>query len=341
MSAKKLGKRTYFFTNPPSVLASACTGGKKESEGPLRAEFDILNDDSLFGKSSWEKAESEMQRLTLERALIKAERSPAAVDFLFAGDLQSQCTASTFGNCEAGIPFFGLYGACSAMSESLALAAMSIDGGFADSAAAITSSHFCSAERQFRFPLEYGGQRAPTSQWTVTGSGAVVLGQKTMPPYVTGFTSGKLIDAGIKDAANMGAAMAPAAVDTLLAHFEDTGRTPDYYDLIVTGDLGKLGSEIVTDMLLAAGHNATAVYNDCGLLVFDLEEQDVLSGGSGCGCSAVVLAGYLLNKLRRGEINRLLFAATGAMLSAVSTQQGESIPSICYAVSIENTIPKR
>ena len=339
MSAKKLGKRTYQFASPPSVLGNACLGGKKESEGPLRLEFDILNDDSLFGKDSWEKAESEMQRLTLERALIKAQLSPASVDFLFAGDLLSQCTASTFGNCEAGIPFFGLYGACSAMSEGLSLAAMSIDGGFADAAAAITSSHFCSAERQFRFPLEYGGQRAPTSQWTVTGSGAVVLGKNAAPPYVTGFTSGKLIDAGIKDAANMGAAMAPAAVDTLFAHFEDTGRNPDYYDLIVTGDLGALGAEIVRDMM-SAGYELGNAYTDCGLLVFDLETQDVQSGGSGCGCSAVVLSGYILNKLRRGELNRVLFAATGAMLSAVSTQQGESIPSICYAVSIENTLPE-
>ena len=337
MNKKRHGTRTYMFSNPPSILASACTGGKKESEGPLRADFDILHDDSFFGKDSWEKAESEMQRLTLERALAKAELPPAAIDFIFAGDLLSQSTASTFGNRESNVPFFGVYGACSAMSETIALAGMSIDGGFANAAAAITSSHFCSAERLFRFPLEYGGQRAPTSQWTVTGAGALVLGKSATPPYVTGFTAGMLIDAGIKDSSNMGAAMAPAAIDTLLAHFNDTGRCPAYYDLIVTGDLGALGAEIVRDMLSKEGYPTDGVYTDCGLLVYDLAEQDVQSGASGCGCSAVVLAGHILNKLRSRTLNRVLFAATGAMLSTVSAQQGESIPSVCYAVSIENT----
>ena len=341
MSAKKLGKRSYMFSDPPSILSSACIGGKKESEGPLRAEFDILNDNGFFGKDSWEKAESEMQRLTLSKALEKSPLPSAAVDFVFAGDLLSQCTASTFGNLESGIPFFGLYGACSAMSEGLALAGMSIDGGFAATAAALTSSHFCSAERQFRFPLEYGGQRAPTSQWTVTGAGALVLGRSATPPYVTGFTAGKLVDSGIKDSSNMGAAMAPAAVDTLLAHFKDTGRTPAYYNLIVTGDLGLLGTEIVRDMLAKEGYTTGDTYTDCGLMVFDLNKQEVQSGASGCGCSAVVLAGHILNRLRERSLNRVLFAATGAMLSTVSTQQGESIPSICYAVSIENTKPRR
>ncbi|NLB29476.1 MAG: stage V sporulation protein AD [Clostridiales bacterium] len=326
MDTKKIGSRTYRFSSPPSILAYACTGGKKEAEGPLRSEFDMLRDDSCFGQNSWEKAESEMQRLTLRRALAKAELAPAEIDFVFAGDLLSQCIASTFGNRETNIPFFGVYGACSTMAESIVLAGMSIDGGYARTAVAMTSSHFCSAERQFRFPLEYGGQRAPTAQWTVTGAGALVLGESAKPPYATAFTAGTIVDAGIKDAGNMGAAMAPAAYDTLLHHFKDTGRKPRYYDLIATGALGKLGAELLSDMLSKDGYAMGDVYTDCGLLIYDLVEQDVQSGASGCGCSAAVLEGHKLNKMRVGKLNRVLCAATGAMLATVSTQQGENIP---------------
>lgn len=340
MGTKKIGERTYMFSNPPSIISSACVGGKKEGEGPLKSDFDDLCDDAFFGTDSWEKAESELQRRTLAKALEKAELWPGAIDFVFAGDLLNQCIASSFGSRGSNIPFFGIYGACSTMSEGLALGGMSIDGGFADNIAAMTSSHFCSAERQFRFPLEYGGQRTPTAQWTVTGSGAVILGSSASPPYVTGFTAGKIVDAGIKDSTNMGAAMAPSAYDTLIAHFSDTGRKPDYYDLIVTGDLGALGADILRDLLKKAGYITDKVYNDCGLMIYDLEAQDVKAGASGCGCSAVVLAGHILNRMCAGDLKRVLFAATGAMLSTVSSQQGESIPSICYAVSIENELPQ-
>ncbi|MDR0446543.1 MAG: stage V sporulation protein AD [Oscillospiraceae bacterium] len=352
MINKKLGERTFAFLSPPSVLASACVGGKKEGEGPLRGEFDILNEDSFFGMETWEKAESEMQRLALSEALKKADM--ASPDFVFAGDLLNQCVGSAFGLRGSGIPFFGVYGACSTMAESLILASMAVDGGFASNAAAMTSSHFCGAERQFRFPLEYGGQRTPTAQWTVTGAGAVIVGESAAPPYITRFTSGRIVDAGIRDANNMGAAMAPAAYDTLSAHFNDTGRAPDYYDLIVTGDLGALGSELLRELFSdGGGPRLGKNYTDCGLLIYsrgnadkpnrfaagktaESGDQDVQAGGSGCGCGASVLAGYILRAMKKGRLERVLFAATGAMMSSLSAQQGESIPSICYAVSIEN-----
>ncbi|MDR2421051.1 MAG: stage V sporulation protein AD [Oscillospiraceae bacterium] len=339
MGIKKIGERTVAFENPPSVLGSACVGGKKEGEGPLGGEFDILNEDALFGVETWEKAESKMQRLALSAALGGAGLEPRSLDFVFAGDLLNQCTASSFGMRDMGVPFFGVYGACSTMAESLILACMAVDGGFAARAAAVTSSHFCGAERQFRFPLEYGGQRAPTAQWTVTGAGAVVVGAGEAgrsPPRVTGFTSAKITDAGIRDANNMGAAMAPAAFDTLSAHFADTGRSPGYYDMIATGDLGSLGAELLRGLFSDAGMGLKENYADCGLLIYSGDSRDVHAGGSGCGCGASVLAGHILRAMRAGRLNRVLFAATGAMLSSVSTQQGESIPSICYAVSIEN-----
>jgi stage V sporulation protein AD len=291
-------------------------------------------EDSFFGEKTWEKAESTMQKMALQKALEKANLPPNALEFVFAGDLLNQCIGSAFSMRDAGIPFFGLYGACSTMSESLALGAMAIDGGFADTVAAVTSSHFCSAERQFRFPLEYGGQRTPTAQWTVTGAGALILTADGPGPYIRHITCGKVVDAGIKDANNMGAAMAPAAYGTLSAHFSDLSMSPADYDLIVTGDLGALGSEILVDFFRNDGVELSHKYNDCGLMIFSREGQDVHAGGSGCGCSASVLCGYLLNGMRSGRWKKILFAATGALLSPVSTQQGESIPSICYAVSI-------
>ncbi|MDR0905122.1 MAG: stage V sporulation protein AD [Oscillospiraceae bacterium] len=336
---KKLGERTFRPENPPVILGSASAVGKKEGEGPLGADFDIRNDDSFFGEDTWEKAESQIQSLALGRAVEKAELSLSDMDFVFAGDLLNQCAGSTFGLRDANIPFFGVYGACSTMSETLCFGAMAIDGGFAERVACITSSHYCSAERQFRMPLEYGGQRTPTSQWTVTGAGAVILGRGGAKnanglPKITHFTSAKIIDAGIKDANNMGAAMAPAAYDTLSAHFRDTGRSPDYYDLILTGDLGRLGHDILVDFF-AKDSIKLNNYNDCGLMIYDVEGQDVHAGGSGCGCSATVLCGHILRKMNTGELRRVLFAATGAMMSTTSSQQGESIPSICYAVAIE------
>ena len=305
-----------------------------ESEGPLGPYFDHLCQDSFFGEKTWEKAESAMQKIALSRALEKGGFVPEDMDYVLAGDLLNQCIGSSFGLRDFGIPFFGLYGACSTMGESLLLASVLVDAGFAKLAAAITSSHFCTAERQYRAPLEYGGQRPPTAQWTVTGAGCVILSTSGKGPKVTHATVGKIVDKGITDANNMGAAMAPAAYDTLRAHFRDTGRSPSDYDLIATGDLGLLGHEIVTDFFARDGVKM-GNYTDCGLLIYDLQKQDVHCGGSGCGCAASVLTGHLLPALERGDLKRILFCPTGALLSPTSTQQGESIPSICHAVAIE------
>ena len=334
MANKKLGRQTTALQAPPSVLASAAVVGKKEGEGPLAATFDHISQDDSFGERSWEKAESAMQKLALAAALSKAGLSVSGLDYLLAGDLLNQCIGSSFAVRGQDVPFFGLYGACSTMAESLSLAAMLLDGGFGVHIAAMTSSHFCSAERQYRSPLEYGGQRAPTAQWTVTGSGCVILAGQGPGPYITHITTGKVVDKGIRDAANMGAAMAPAAYSTLAAHFQDTGRRPSDYDLIVTGDLGQLGRDIVADWFHRDGMDLKN-YSDCGTLIYDLKGQDVHCGGSGCGCSAVVLAGLLLNGMAGGRWKRILFCGTGALLSPTSTQQGESIPSICHAVALD------
>ena len=322
------------LSHPPVIIGNACVVGKKEGEGPLRESFDHVEQDDTFGEKSWEKAESSMQKMALSIALSKAGQAVSNLDVLFAGDLLNQCIGSGFAVRGQDVPFFGLYGACSTMAEGLALAAMLLDGGFGEFTGAVTSSHFCSAERQYRTPLAYGGQRTPTAQWTVTGSGAVVLAANGPGPRVTHVTVGKIVDKGIKDANNMGGAMAPAAYATLTAHFQDTGRQPSFYDLIVTGDLGKLGKEIVTDFFRRDKVELSNL-DDCGTLIFDLENQDVHRGGSGCGCSSTVLAGYLLNGLRAGKWNNILFCGTGALLSPTSTQQGESIPSICHAVAIQ------
>ena len=273
-----------------------------------------------------------MQGLALRAALDKAMRPASALDVIFAGDLLNQCIASSFAARGQKVPFLGLYGACSTMAESLVLAAMAIDGGFASLTASVASSHFCSAERQYRTPLEYGGQRTPTAQWTVTGSGAVVLSQDGEGPWITHATIGRVVDKGVKDANNMGAAMAPAAYDTLTAHFADTGRRPSDYDLIVTGDLGSLGLELLQDLFHMDGVEFSNL-DDCGVRIYDAQSQDVHCGGSGCGCSAAVLTGQLLPRMREGRCRRLLFCGTGALLSPTSTMQGESIPGICHAVA--------
>ena len=334
MTNKKLGRQTAVLQDPPSVVGSASVVGKKEGEGPLAATFDHISQDDSFGERTWEKAESAMQKLALAAALNKAGLSVSALDYLLAGDLLNQCIGSGFAVRGQDVPFFGLYGACSTMAESLSLAALLLDGGFGTRAAAMTSSHFCSAERQYRTPLEYGGQRTPTAQWTVTGSGCLILAREGQGPYVTHVTTGKIVDKGIKDAANMGAAMAPAAYSTIAAHFQDTGRKPSDYDLIVTGDLGKLGRDIVADWFHRDGMDLKNL-SDCGTLIYDLEGQDVHCGGSGCGCSAVVLAGFLLDGMKQGRWRRILFCGTGALLSPTSSQQGESIPSICHAVALD------
>lgn len=332
--AVKTGNYTYLLENTPSVLSFGAVGSKKESEGPLGQYFDVINPDSSFGESSWEKAESKMVQISVGQALSKGNFEADQIDMAFAGDLLNQCIGSVYGLRDLGIPFVGLYGACSTMAESLALAALFVDTAIAKKALAVTSSHFCSAERQFRFPLEYGGQRPPTAQWTVTGSGACVVGESDAAPFVRAVTLGCIEDLGIKDANNMGAAMAWAAYDTISQHFQDTNRSSSFYDLIVTGDLGKLGMEIVIDLFAADGIELRGNYSDCGVMLFDLEGQDVHCGASGCGCAASVLTGYLLNGMRAGKWRNLLFCATGALHSPTSLGQGESIPGICHAVAI-------
>ena len=324
---------TLVLKNAPAVSAFASVVGQKEADGPLGRRFDAVEPDARAGQDSWEKAESAMLRRAIDMA---AERAGGAPGCVLAGDLLNQCAGSAYAVRGVAAPFFGLYGACSTMAESLGLAALLVDGGYFKSAAAATGSHFCSAERQFRYPLEYGGVRTPTAQWTVTGAGCVVLSREGAGPYVTRFTPGRIVDAGIKDMANMGAAMAPAAYDTLKRHFEQTGRGPDYYDVVLTGDLGRLGQEILRDLFAADGIDLGPNYMDCGVLIYDIERQDTHCGGSGCGCSASVLTGHFLRGMRDGLWRRVLFAATGALMSPTTAQQGESIPAICHAVAIES-----
>jgi len=335
MSTKRLGKRTVLFPTPVYIIGSANAVGKKEGQGPMASSFDIVSEDSFFGQKSWEKAESEMQRLALTLAINKSGLNDDQIQAVFGGDLLNQCIGTSFNVRSFSLPFYGLYGACSTMAESLALAAAHVDGGFADYAAAITSSHFCSAERQYRQPLAYGGQRTPTAQWTATAAGAAVLSSQGSGVRLTAHTCGRIIDMGIKDANNMGAAMAPAAYDTLTAFFNDTSTRPTDYDLILTGDLGILGSNILRKLFADDGIDLAAGYNDCGVMLYDAKAQDVHAGGSGCGCSASLITGHILNGMRRGLWHKVVFAATGALLSPVSTQQGESIPSISHLVVFE------
>lgn len=332
MPNKRLGRQTVQLSKPVSVLSFANIGGKLESKGPLAAYFDELNQDSYFGQSSWEKGESAMQQFALQKALEKGGLQADDLDYVLAGDLLNQCIGTSFGLRDFRIPFYGLYGACSTMGESLSLAALLIDGGFAQIAAAITSSHFCTAERQYRMPILYGNQRTPTAQWTATASGCCILGKDGDGPYITHVTCGRIEDLGIKDVNNMGAAMAPAAYSTLSALFRETGTAPKDYDLIVTGDLGLLGHGIVVDFFLKDGIDMRENYTDCGLLLYDRDGQDMHAGGSGCGCSAAVLNGYLLRGMREGRWKKIIFAPTGALLSPTSSFQGESIPGICHAV---------
>lgn len=336
MGTKKLGNQTVAFSSPPSIIGYGNAVGKKEGDGPLASYFDYICSDDSFNENSWEKSESAMQKKALSYALKLANTPTTSIDYMLAGDLLNQCIATAYSVRSQKVPFLGLYGACSTMAESLILASMLLDGMFADKVVAMTSSHFCSAERQYRTPLEYGGQRTPTAQWTATGSGAVVLSSHGSGPYLTHATVGKIVDKGITDVSNMGAAMAPAAYSTLKAHFDDTGRSPSDYDLIITGDLGVLGKEIVMDFFSQDGVNLQANYDDCGVLLYDLEKQDVHAGGSGCGCSAIVLTGYLLKEMHLGRFNNILFCGTGALHSPTSIMQGESIPGICHAIAISS-----
>ena len=340
--ATRIGRYTLRLDTSPSVECYAAIGAKKEAEGPLAACFDQLMEDSTLGEQTWEKAESRLQKEIVALALNKGGLSPEEIDCIFAGDLLNQCTSSSYGLRSFGLPLIGVYGACSTMAESLGLAGLFVEGGFARRAMAVTSSHFCSAEKQFRFPLEYGGQRPPTSQWTVTGAGAAVAGPSGGPPYLRAVTFGRVQDMGIKDANNMGAAMAPAAADTFLRYFDDTRTAPEDYDMIFTGDLGQIGSDLLLQLTAPRGIDLAGKHTDCGLLIYDRKKQtEVGAGGSGCGCAATVLCGYLLDQLREGRFQEILFMATGALMSPTIVQQGESIPGVAHLLHLSaNPWPK-
>ncbi len=334
MAVNKRGKHSFVPSKPVYITGWASVAGEKESNGPLAGQFDIVSKDTKFGQSTWEQAEKHMQQQALETLCHKSNLTINQIDLVFSGDLLNQCVGSSFSLRNTGIPHLGLYGACSTMAESLLLSAAMVGGGFADRVVAMTSSHFASSERQFRFPLGYGGQRTPTAQWTVTGAGAALVCSQGSGPILEACTIGTVQDLGIKDAANMGAAMAPAALETIKAHLEDMNASPDDFDLIVTGDLGQIGKELLFELLEQEGIRIEEKLADCGTMVFNNTMQDVHAGGSGCGCSAITLCGHLLNQLNNGKLRRILFCGTGALLSPTSTQQGLSIPGVCHAVSI-------
>ena len=331
---EKVGKQTIKFNNPPTIVDCASIVGPKEAQGPLSKYFDQTLDDEFWGEKTWEKAESKIIKETVNTVISKSGIPSTQIDCMFAGDLLNQCISSSFGLRELNIPFFGVFGACSTFVESLSLGAICAES-FANNVLCATSSHFCSAEKQFRFPLELGNQRPPTSQWTVTGAGSAILSKNGDGPYITYVTPGKIVDFGIKDGNNMGAAMAPSFADTLMTHLLDTGRNPSYYDAISSGDLGYIGKNIAIDILKSNGYNIKSNYNDCGVLIFDKESQDTHSGGSGCACCGTVFSGYLFKQLKDKKIKRLLLIATGALMNSTTSQQGETIPGIAHAISIE------
>ena len=331
----QVGKASLRFEHPAFVASWASVAGKKEGQGPLADEIDVKEQDEMFGMENWEQAESAMQKQAADLALEKGNIHRREVRYLFAGDLLGQLIATSFGTVDLEIPLFGLYGACSTMGEALGLGAMCVNAGYADRVLTLDSSHYATAEKQFRFPLGYGNQRAQSATWTVTGCGAVVLGKNKTRVAVTGITTGKLVDMGSKDSMNMGAAMAPAAWNTICQNFEDFGVDASYYDRIITGDLGMVGQKALLDFMKSSGYDITGKHMDCGLEIYDRGEQDVHSGGSGCGCSAVTLCAHILPKLMRGEWSRVLFVPTGALLSTVSYNEGQSIPGIAHAVILE------
>lgn len=332
---KKIGKQTLKMDYPVNILNTASIVGPKESHGPLSKYFDKCIEDEFWGEKTWEKAESKFIKEASNLVLAKSGVSAQNIDYSFAGDLLNQCISSSFAMRDSNIPFFGVFGACSTFVESLCLGSVFIDSQSCNNILCATSSHFCSAEKQFRFPLELGNQRTPTSQWTVTGSAAAILNKGGAGPHITHITPGIITDLGIKDASNMGAAMAPAALSTLCTHLEDTSRDPSYYDAIITGDLGYVGKDILIDLARTKGYSIASRYNDCGVLMFDKDKQDTHAGGSGCACIATVFSGYFYKMLKEHKINKLLLIATGALMNATSSQQGESIPGIAHAIAIE------
>ncbi|NSW82312.1 MAG: stage V sporulation protein AD [Syntrophothermus sp.] len=332
---KRTGQQSIYFENPPVITNWANIVGPMEGQGPYGKEFDWVLEDYLFGEQSWEKAEAKMLRETVKLVAGKANLSLADIEVFLAGDLLNQIISANFAARELKIPFLGLYGACSTMAEGIALGAMLVDGGFYSTLTVGVTSHHYTAERQFRFPTEQGSQRLPSSQWTVTGCGCLIIQRDGVGPRVTAATIGKVIDLGQSDVNDMGAAMAPAAADTIVAHFRDTGRDPNYYDLIITGDLGKYGLALMESLCQKLNCPLGQHVSDCGVLIYDID-QDVHAGGSGCGCSAVMLCGPLLNRMQAKEFNRILLVGTGALMSTTSSLQGETIPCIAHAVAIEN-----
>ncbi|KNZ70786.1 stage V sporulation protein AD [Thermincola ferriacetica] len=333
-AVKKLGKQTFQLANPPVIVGAAAIVGPKEGQGPLGNIFDLVLPDTLAGEKTWEKAERKMLKDAVNMALQKANLTTKDIDFFMAGDLLNQIISANFTARDLGIPFIGLYGACSTMVESLCLGSMLIDGGFANNVAVAASSHYDTAERQYRFPTELGVQRPPSAQWTVTGAGAMVVSGTGIGPAVTHVTIGKVIDLGIKDANDMGSAMAPAAADTIVAHFKETTRQPSDYDLIISGDLASIGHSLTIQLVKQAGYDMSKNFTDCGILIFD-PSQDTHAGGSGCGCSAVVLSSYILGQMKAGKYKRVLAIGTGALLSPTATLQGESIPGVAHAVVMD------
>lgn len=331
----QVGKQSLEFEEAPYIISSANIVGTKEGEGPLKAYFDVIGGDDTFGQNTWEEAESTLQKEAFTMAVGKAKKKAEEIRYLFSGDLLGQTIATSFGLMDFKVPLFGLYGACSTCGEALSLGAMCVAAGYADYVAAMTSSHFASAEKQFRFPLEYANQRPASATWTVTGSAAFILGKEKAKTKITGITTGVIEDYGIKDSMNMGAAMAPAARSVIKQHFEDFGRKPDFYDRIITGDLGTVGRDILVDLLKEDGYDIASVHRDCGIEIFDGERQGTGCGGSGCGCSAVTLSSYFLKQVERGELKRILFVPTGALLSTVSFNEGMTVPGIAHAVVIE------
>lgn len=340
MNSKKIYKQTRKIEDV-IIIGRGTVGGAKESQGPLASTLDRTFQDSYYNEKTWEKCESKMQKEAINLAISESGISQQEIDLCLTGDLLNQCIGSSYCIRDLKIPYYGQYGACSTIAQSLSIGSMLVDGGYSDYTVCGTSSHFCTAERQFRTPLEYGGQRTPTAQWTVTGSGMLVICksdnfnfQNRVAPKINAVTTGKIIDMGIKDITNMGAAMAPAAADTLITHFNETQTTPADFDMILTGDLGVFGKEIVMKLIKSAGFDLSRNYQDCGEMIYNIKEQDMHAGGSGCGCSALVFCGHIMNKLRSGELKKVLFLGTGALMSTISIHQGESIPSIAHAISV-------
>ena len=338
---QKLGRASVRLERPVYILNSASIVGTKEGQGPLGLLFDKVGRDDMFGCKTWEEAESTLQKEAVGLALEKAGLRPEDISYIFAGDLLGQSMATSFGISSYQIPLLGVYGACSTCGESLALGAMSIAGGFADKVACVTSSHFASAEKEFRFPLDYGSQRPLSATWTVTGSGAFVLtdepegGGRKARARISAMTVGKVVDYGLKDSMNMGACMAPAAASTLEQHFTDFAGQPEEYDKIITGDLGKVGQRVLIDLLRKKGIDISDQHMDCGLEIYDAASQDTHAGGSGCGCSAVTLSAYILKQLEEGNWKKVLFMPTGALLSKTSFNEGMSVPGIAHGIVVE------